>query len=885
MTAEQIRKAFLDFFRDKGHTIVDSAPCFPADDPTLLFTNAGMNQFKDVFLGAGTRNYTRAADTQKCIRVSGKHNDLEEVGYDTYHHTFFEMLGNWSFGDYFKKEAIRWSWEFLTEVVKLDRDKLYVTVFKGDKNAGLEPDSESFNLWASETGIPEERILYYGAKENFWEMGDTGPCGPCTEIHVDRGPAACDRQGKVGHECSVNGDCARYIEIWNNVFIQYNRLADGRLEPLPKKHVDTGMGFERLVSTVNGKLSNYDTDLFSPLFEVIGAKCGVKYGSNPEKDIAFRVIADHARTLSIAVSDGVMPGNTGRGYVLRRLLRRALRYARQNLGITEPLMYDMAVCCAGIYDNIFPEIRMRLAHLKEVLGAEEAAFVRTIDRGIERFQNLVSKLGETTVISGADAFDLYSTYGFPRDLIELMAREQGFLVDEAGWNEAQLAHEQASAGAVKEFASFNLDELADLPPTVFLGYPCFDGKGRDHGIKTWAKPLKLVDNNRILVLDKTVFYAESGGQVGDTGVVSGDGFRFVVEDTKKMGDYYLHMGSLELSSGSLPSRVEVAVNEDRRRAIMGNHSATHLLHRALHEVVGPHATQQGSSVEPDKLRFDFTHHQKLSKHEIEALEVRVNRFIREDAAVETLVTDTASAKESGAMAIFGEKYGERVRVVSMGEISKELCGGTHVLSTGEIGTFIIEEETALAAGVRRITALTGAKALEYMQEKRTYITDIAATLKSPQGEIIDRIAKLQDSLKDMRLREEERSKKDVEASVSEMISGSVEIEGTKLIVRSRLDLGRKEAAMLVDLIRSRNISVCGVIAGADGDTGVSIVTFASKDLASKVHCGNILKETAPIIGGRGGGRPDFAQGGGADASGLEKMLAECERLFKSQLGK
>ncbi|PKN47036.1 MAG: alanine--tRNA ligase, partial [Deltaproteobacteria bacterium HGW-Deltaproteobacteria-17] len=747
-TASQIRQLYLDFFARRGHRIVPSAPVFPQDDPTLLFTNAGMNQFKDVFLGTGSRPYTRVADTQKCIRVSGKHNDLEEVGIDTYHHTFFEMLGNWSFGDYFKTEAIEWAWEFLTDVAKLPVDRLYVTVFEG--NQSVQRDEESAQIWLSRVKVPEGHLHYCGAKDNFWEMGDSGPCGPCTEIHVDRGPAACDRQGVAGHVCRVNGDCARYMEVWNLVFIQYNRLPDGSLQPLPARHVDTGMGFERLVGLWNGKLSNYDTDLFSPLFDHLSTLSGITYGAELKTDIAFRVIADHARTLCMAITDGVTPSNTGRGYVLRRLLRRAVRYGRQFLGLSEPFLGQLAPTVAGIYPDIFPEIGQRLAHVQAVLTSEETSFGRTIEQGIRRFEELAAELAPgTVVLDGGRAFQLYATYGFPRDLIELMARERGLSVDEAGWSAAEAGHEKASEGKKRVYTTLSLDELEGVPGTVFVGYPHDEG-AQGYGTRCEATPLALVNDDTVLVLDRTPFYAESGGQIGDTGRVTGEGFLFEVLATRKFGDYILHEGNLvEGSSAALPSRVLAQVDLDRRLDTMANHTATHLLHYALHGVLGGHAQQQGSSVEPGRLRFDFTHPTRVTPEELAAIERIVNERILENAPVRVDVMDLDQARASGATAIFGEKYGESVRVVSAGDFSRELCGGTHVISTGQIGAFAILEESALSAGVRRIVAVTRHGALVHFQGLRGTLQETGRLLKVPAEQVPGRVEKLLAQLEEL----------------------------------------------------------------------------------------------------------------------------------------
>ncbi|MDY0000958.1 MAG: alanine--tRNA ligase, partial [Polyangia bacterium] len=542
-TANEIRKRFLSFFEARGHRLVPSAPVVPHGDPTLLFTNAGMNQFKDVFLGTGARDYTRAADTQKCIRVSGKHNDLDEVGADTYHHTFFEMLGNWSFGDYFKEDAIRWAWEFLVDEMGLDRDKLWATVFGGDEALALPPDEEAERLWPEVTDIPRARVLRFGRKENFWEMAETGPCGPCSEIHLDLGPGACDRSATPGHRCSVNGDCARFIEIWNLVFIQYQHMEDGSLRPLPARHVDTGMGFERLVSVVQGKTSNYDTDLFAPLLGRISELAGAPYGEDGRKDMAMRVVADHARTLSVAIADNVVPSNKDRGYVLRRILRRASRYGYQVLGLTEPFIHQVVPVVAEIFSEVFPEIAKRRDHIARVVEAEERAFLRTLERGVLLFEKAAGELAAAgaAVLDGAVAFRLYETYGFPRDLTELMCRERGFTLDEAGWARAEAAHVEASKGASGQ--RLDPGELEGLPPTRFVGYWEL-GLAGTLGHEAETRLLRLVDNE-YLVLYESPFYAESGGQVGDTGLVVAPGFRFVVRDTQRVGDLSVHQGDLE----------------------------------------------------------------------------------------------------------------------------------------------------------------------------------------------------------------------------------------------------------------------------------------------------------------------------------------------------
>ncbi len=881
MTASQIRQLFLDFFAQRGHRVVPSAPVFPQDDPTLLFTNAGMNQFKDVFLGTGSRPYTRVADTQKCIRVSGKHNDLEEVGIDTYHHTFFEMLGNWSFGDYFKIEAIEWAWEFLTTVARLPEEKLYVTVFEG--NASVARDEESAEIWLRRVKVPEGHLHYCGAKDNFWEMGDSGPCGPCTEIHVDRGPAACDRQGVPGHTCRVNGDCARYMEVWNLVFIQYNRLPDGHLEPLPAKHVDTGMGFERLVGLVNGKLSNYDTDLFSPLFDHLTTLCRIPYGTELKTDIAFRVIADHARTLCMAITDGVTPSNTGRGYVLRRLLRRAVRYGRQFLGLSDPFLGELVPTVASIYADIFPEIGQRLAHVQAVLTSEETAFGRTIEQGIRRFDELAAELAPgTVVLDGERAFQLYATYGFPRDLIELMARERGLRVDEAGWSAAEAGHEKASEGKKRVYTTLSLDELEGVAPTLFAGYP-HDPDARDYGTLCEATPLALVSGDAVLVLDRTPFYAESGGQTGDTGRVLGEGFLFEVTATRKFGDYVLHDGRLvEGSAAALPARVTAKVDRERRLDTMANHTATHLLHHALHKVLGGHAQQQGSSVEPGRLRFDFTHPSRVTPEELAEIERIVNERILENAPVRVDVMDLETARASGAVAIFGEKYGEDVRVVSAGDFSRELCGGTHVLATGQIGSFAILEESALSAGVRRIVAVTRHGALTHFQGQRATLSDTARLLKVPPDAVPARVEKLIAQIDELRAEQAKKATADVKDLRDQLWSQAHSVGDVQVIVAYFAQLEREGAARLADELRSDARRCAGLLVVPEKDDGLALLTFASSGLKA-VHAGNLLKELSALVGGRGGGRADFAQGGGRDAEKLPMLLETAKNRLISLL--
>jgi len=874
-TAQEIRSEFLEYFRERDHRVVPSAPVFPQDHPTLLFTNAGMNQFKDVFLGTGTRDYARAADTQKCIRVSGKHNDLEEVGVDTYHHTFFEMLGNWSFGDYFKKEAIGWAWDLLTNVWGLPKDRLWVTVFEGDESDGLPADTEAAELWASETDIDPSRILLFDKKDNFWEMGETGPCGPCTEIHIDRGGPDSDPADGANREIGVNASNERFIELWNNVFIQYNRLDDGSLVELPAKHVDTGMGFERIVSVLQGKSSNYDTDIFTPIFRTIEQLTGKTYGASMEEsDIAFRVIADHVRAVTAAFSDGALPGNEGRSYVLRRLIRRAARYGRQGLGMDAPFLHEIVPTVADILGDSFPEMRARQDHVMHVLESEEKAFAITLDKGLVLFEGLARKMLSEgmQIIPGERAFDLYATYGFPRDLVELMARERMMTVDAQGWDSAEADHKEASRAERKGYL-VDPNALEGASATEML---CYDGT------ETSAQPVKLIDGTA-LILDRTSFYAESGGQVGDTGFVVADGFRFRVEDTQKMGDSVIHVGELEEGEASaLPDEVTCKVDGDRRHRIMANHSATHLLHWALKEVLGDHASQQGSMVAADRLRFDVTHPKAITPEQVERIETMVNDRVVDATPLETTVENLEEAKKRGVTALFGEKYADDVRVVDIGGFSTELCGGTHCSNTGQIGAFAITLETAVQAGVRRIEAVTRDAAIERMQQQRRSLREAATALKSPESELLTRIQALQKQVKDLKKGGQKQAQSDVTALAASLLEGADEVAGVKVITQA-IDIGAKDVQLLCDVLKSTATASCGVF-GVNADGKAILAAFATKDVAgSRVHAGNVVKEIARVVGGGGGGRPDFAQAGGKDPSKLDEALAAGRQLMISAL--
>jgi alanyl-tRNA synthetase len=883
--AERVRKDFLEFFRARDHRIVPSAPVFPRDDPTLLFTNAGMNQFKDVFLGTGKRDYKRAADTQKCIRVSGKHNDLEEVGVDTYHHTFFEMLGNWSFGDYFKADAIPWAWELLTKVWGLPQDRLWVTVFGGDEKDGLPSDEEAASIWIEKAGIDRSRVLRFGRKDNFWEMGDTGPCGPCTEIHIDRGEAGANRRDGADRKIGVNAGNERFMEIWNLVFIQYNRLEDGSLKELPAKHVDTGMGFERVLSVLQGKRSNYDTDLFAPVFARIASVSKRSYGaSTAPADVAFRVIADHARAVTSAISDGALPSNEGRGYVLRRLVRRASRFGRQQLGLEDPFLCEVVPAVAEVLGETFPEMRQRCEHVQAVIRAEEEQFGRTLDRGLVLFGAVAeaAERGERRTIDGHAAYDLYATYGFPQDLVELMARERSLQVDLEGWRKAEEEHQKKSRseGTFKQLLS--AEDLARLVSTRSTYH-----EPGDRSTELETKVLGLFEapgQPSRLVLAESPFYAESGGQVGDAGTVeSADGsFRFVVEDTRKVGDVVVHLGR---ATGKPAGTVRARVDRERRDRTRKHHTATHLLHKALKEVLGAHATQQGSYVGPDRLRFDFSHTKAVTPEELERIESIVNERVFANAPVKTTVEDLDAAKARGVVAMFGEKYDERVRVLDVGGWSLELCGGTHVSAAGDIGPFVILSERAIQAGVRRIEALTGPAAVQEIQRQRRILREAAHALKSAPDEVPARLAALQKEAKDAKKKTAATSAGDVAATLERLKGALVERKGIRSAVFDAPELGLAGVRDLADRAKGLAPVLAVAVFGREGERVPYLIVCQGLPPAAKLSAGDLAKAASRHLGGGGGGRPDLAQGQGQDARALPAALAEISAAIEAALSR
>lgn len=860
MTSSEIRKQFLEFFKNKNHRIVPSSPVVPFDDPTLLFTNAGMNQFKDVFLGTGTREYKRAADSQKCIRVSGKHNDLEEVGNDTYHHTLFEMLGNWSFGDYYKKEAIRWAWELLTEIWKLPKERLWATVYKDDE--------ESFNLWKTETDINYDHILKFAEKDNFWEMGDTGPCGPCSEIHINIGD-------DFNNPEFVNAGSPECIEIWNLVFIQYNRDENGKLTELPAKHVDTGMGFERVCAVLQNKKSNYDTDVFTPIINKVSKISGVKYEKEEDK-ISMRVIADHIRALTFAIADGAVPGNDGRGYVLRRILRRAARYGRK-ISLKDPFLYRLVDVLVETMGDVFPEIADKKDYVKKVIKAEEESFNATLDRGIELFDEIINKLNNNKIkiIPGEDIFKLYDTYGFPVDLTNVMAREIGLGIDEEGFNKLMKEQKERGRESSKEkFASANitLNDLSEFnlitsDTTIFTGYD---------ELKTEAKVvgLKKSEENLFVIMDKSPFYVESGGQVDDLGEIKLNDKSYKVIDLTKINGYIVHIINSNNSDLKIGDEVFAEVDEIRRWDIMRNHSVTHFLHKALRTILGTHVQQAGSYVGPDRLRFDFTHFAKLTSDEIKNIETMVNRQLRRNLPlIHHRNIPFEQAKTMGALMFFGDKYGDKVNVVQFGDFTMEFCGGTHVHNSSEIGLFKILSEASIASGVRRIEAVTGAGV-----EK--YIYDQSEQLKLSEHkieELSDIKKKLEKEIAELKMQEKLEQLDHILSLASE--EKSVKIYKGKVHADNM-----EELKSFGDEMRNKIKSGVGVLISQVEDK-VGIVAVVSDDLIKNknLSAGKIVGELAKLVGGGGGGRPHLATAGGKDVNQISNALSKVEKIIGSFL--
>jgi alanyl-tRNA synthetase len=878
-SAKEIRTAFLDFFRSKDHLIVPSAPVVVKDDPTLMFTNAGMNQFKDYFLGNKKAPSARIADTQKCLRVSGKHNDLEEVGVDTYHHTLFEMLGNWSFGDpenpaagYFKEEAIAWSWELLTEVFGIDEDRMYVTVFEGDDKDGIPADSEALAFWKQ--WISEDRILFGNKKDNFWEMGDTGPCGPCTEIHVDCRPDS--ERAEVDGKTLVNADHPQVIEIWNNVFIQFNRQKDGSLVLLPAKHVDTGMGFERLVRVLQAKQSNYDTDVFSGTIKATELLTGIRYDDSDTKQaIAFRVIADHIRAVSFTIADGQLPSNTGAGYVIRRILRRAVRYYFSALNRKFPMLNELVPVIASQFEEVFPELKQQEAFVKKVILEEETNFLRTLDAGLKRMDSIIQETKDA-VVSGSAAFELFDTFGFPLDLTRLVASEHGLTVDEQGF-EAEMTQQKARSRAATELDMGDWVVLEN-GEVNFVGYHRLQTESR---LLRYRKVKAKGKEQYQLVLQETPFYAESGGQVGDRGVLIFGEEAVEVTDTRKELDLIVHFTNQLPSDTHTP--VVAKVDTGWRAASQVHHSVTHLLHAALRQVLGTHVAQKGSLVTPEYLRFDFSHFAKMTTEELQQVEDIVNEKIRENIPVVIKEMSKAEALELGAMALFGEKYGDVVRVVVMDkDYSVELCGGTHVGNTGEIGVFKISSESAVAAGVRRIEALAGSKAIGWYQQKEQQLEQILDQLKRPQ----DALKALQQLLEEHAAlkKQVEQFQQEKAGQVKDVLRARFETKGNfQTLVAQVEGLDAQQAKQIAFEFRQEGLSFAMILLGEHLAKPFIAVAASDDVVADKnFHAGKAVKELAAHIKGGGGGQPFFATAGGSDAAGLPAAL-EAAKSWMEQL--
>ncbi|MFD2581836.1 alanine--tRNA ligase [Pedobacter vanadiisoli] len=869
MTAKEIRQAFLSFFESKQHHVVPSAPIVVKNDPTLMFTNAGMNQFKDLFLGEAAVKYSRVADTQRCLRVSGKHNDLEEVGIDTYHHTMFEMLGNWSFGDYFKKEAIAWSWELLTEVYKIPKEKLYVTYFEGDEKEGLEKDQEAYDLWKQY--VDESHILPGNKKDNFWEMGDTGPCGPCSEIHVDC--RTDEEKALVDGASLVNADHPQVIEIWNNVFMQFNRLKDGSLQSLPAKHVDTGMGFERLVRVLQDKTSNYDTDVFQPLIQFISDKAGIKYGADEKTDIAMRVMADHIRAISFVIADGQLPSNNKAGYVIRRILRRAVRYAYTFLNFKEPFLNQLVPLLADQFKGVFDELISQQDFVQKVVLEEEVSFLRTLSTGIQRFEKYQAA---NHVVEGAFAFELSDTFGFPIDLTELMAREKGWSVDLLGYEQALKKQKDDSRAATAidtgDWIVVNAEDQSE-----FVGY---DDLEIETEILKYRKVKAKGKEQYQIVLRQTPFYAESGGQVGDTGRLEDHSRQFWVDitDTKKENGLTVHF--TDILPDNLEGKFWAVVDEDKRILTEDNHSATHLLHAALKQVLGKHVNQKGSLVNADYLRFDFSHFAKVTDEELAQIEVIVNQKIRQNIKLkEQRNVPYQDAIESGVTALFGEKYGDFVRVITFDDhFSKELCGGTHVKATGQIGSFKIVSESAVAAGVRRIEAITADKAEQFFLDQRRELGHLKALLNGSK----DLSASVQALLD-----ENAKLKKEIEKSTLERVNNLKHeivhhvrgINGINLIAK-HIDLQSAEAVKNLAFSLKDMIDNLFLIFTTEIDGKPGITVMLSDHLVKKgLNASNIVRELGKEIQGGGGGQPFYATAGGKNPAGLKAVLEKAENFI------
>lgn len=877
MTSAQVRESFIKFFESKGHLFVRSSPVVPHDDPTLMFTNAGMNQFKAIFLGDNPKGWKRVCNSQKCIRVSGKHNDLDVVGRDNYHHTFFEMLGNWSFGDYYKKEAISWAWELLTEVWKLPKERLFATVYQDD--------DEAWQIWKDVSGLPDDRIMRFDAHSNFWEMGDTGPCGPCSEIHYDRGDITTQAETFKDPVLGVNGENDRYIEIWNNVFMQYERLSDGSLVPLKAKNVDTGMGFERICAILQGKTSNYDTDVFSPIIRKIAELSGVPY-SEGKDGTPHRVIADHLRALSFAIADGALPSNEGRGYVLRRILRRASRFARL-LGQKKPFICNLVQILADTMGNAFPEIRERKDFVASVIRSEEESFIRTLDAGLERFASISADLKAGDRIPGDKVFLLYDTYGFPPDLTGILAEEKGLSIDEEGYEkcmEEQKARARANMKqSINTMGSEGWTEYA-VGSTKFAGYETSSAT---------VKILRYREDKGVLsiVLNTTPFYAEMGGQIGDKGTLVSKNLEISIFDTVRVNDTTVHRGKVtkgEANRETMASEFLATVDDVRRSDIRKNHSATHLIQAALRQVLGSHVQQQGSYVSNELLRFDFSHFNAMTSEEIQQVEDTVNAKVMECLPVVTDVMDVDEAKSSGAMALFGEKYGDKVRVVKMGnpgeEFSRELCGGLHVQNTGNIGMVKIISESSVSSGVRRIEAVTGRGALALLRAGTQILTALREQLRCKDADVLDRIqqafAKTQNLEKSLQSVQLELAT----LAAGELLQGAVNVMGVNLYVRE-MSTPDDRFKNLLDGVQNKLDTESVAVIANKGSANGSIAVMVGKNVQAKgIKAGDMVRDLAKACNGKGGGRPDRAQAGTREPEKISSAIANANNWIRAKLG-
>jgi len=869
MKSKDIRKEFLHFFETKGHLIVDSAPIVLKDDPTLMFNNSGMAQFKEFFLGNGTPKNNRIADTQKCLRVSGKHNDLDDVGKDTYHHTMFEMLGNWSFGDYFKKEAIAWAWELLTDKYGISKDQIYVTVFEGDKGDGTSLDEEALELWKQH--IAEDRILYGNKKDNFWEMGDIGPCGPCSEIHVDIRPA--DERAKVDGKSLVNMDHPQVIEIWNLVFMQYQRKADGSLESLPAKHIDTGMGFERLAMVLQGKSSNYDTDVFQPTIQKLEEISGIKYGTAEKTDIAIRVIVDHLRAVAFAIADGQLPSNTGAGYVIRRILRRAISYGYRFLGLNEPFIYQLYPILKAEMGDFFPELVKQETIVTGVIREEEASFLRTIEQGLSRLNQIIEQLGDSKIIPGDIVFELYDTFGFPADLSRIVAEDHGFTIDEAGF-ETEMAKQKERSKKATALVTDDWVILDDKGNETSIAY---DNTEADVKVTRYRKVKNKKGEFYQLVFNQTPFYAESGGQVGDKGSIVSANETIEVVDTKKENNLIIHF--VETLPENIEGVFQAKVDTSKRNATTKNHTATHLMHEALREVLGNHVEQKGSYVGDDYLRFDFSHFSKMTEEEIQVVEQKVNEKIAEALPlIEKREASMDEALAEGAMALFGEKYGDKVRIIRFGS-SVELCGGTHVKNTADIRLFKILSESSTAAGIRRIEAITADTAINALKDAEKNYNDVLVALKT-KNDALKAVQALLDENASLKKQVEKFVAQQASAEKATWKAAIKEINGINfLAIKTNLDTAAAKQNA-IDL--TNEIENALIVVGTNDTVKPSITISIAKNLVADkgLHAGNMVKEIAKHISGSGGGQPFLATAGGKDVNGLDAALVQAEEFAK-----